>query len=453
MPVAPDRITLSCPACSSPITTDVWQVVDVGQKPDLKRTLLRGQLNVATCPHCSHRTAVATPLAYHDPEKELFFILVPTQLGLSGEEQDKTIGRFTNLVMDSLPAEKRKGYLFQPKTFFSMETMFTEILRADGITDEMVQDQIKKGQLLQDLLAQMDDEEALNKLVEDNKDVVDYEFFLFLSASIQQARDDGQESMAQQLSSLRTRLQELVSPAGVPPAEATEGAITREELIERLFARRDDENFKLLVAAVRPALDYQFYQTLTGQIESAQGQGDQEKAKELTNLRSKILDLVDELDKEAKEALDKAVALLRQIVDSEDMEKVAEDHVEEIDAAFLTALEASIITADQSGQQETVDKLNRLKEHVVSLLEARLPPEMRLLNQLLSAADLQERKRLLQEQTDLVSEDFLKLLNLIVEDLRSQGPELAAERLAELIPEVEAMLSPGDQDSTTAEAS
>jgi hypothetical protein len=448
MPVAPDRITLSCPACSSPITADVWQVVDVGQKPDLKHALLRGLLNVVTCPNCSNRTAVATPLAYHDPEKELFLILVPTQLGLSGEEQDKTIGQFTNLVMDSLPAEKRKGYLFQPKTFFSMETMLTEILRADGITDEMVQDQMKKVQLLQHFVAQMDDEEGLKKLVEDNEDALDYEFFLFLSASIQQARDDGEESMVKQLSSLRTRLQELVSPAGAPLAEEMEGAITREELIERLFARRDDENFKLLVAAVRPALDYQFYQALTGQIDSAQAQGDQEKAKELTDLRSKILDLADELDREAKEALDEAVALLRQILDSEDMEKAAEEQVDQIDAAFLTALEASIVTADQSGQQETVDKLNRLKEHVVSLLEARLPPEMRLLNQLLSAADLEERKRLLQEQTDLVSEDFLKLLSLIVEDLRSQGQELAAERLAELIPEVEAMLSSRNQDGS-----
>lgn len=453
MQVAPDRITLSCPSCSSPITTDVWQVVDVGQEPDLKRTLLRGQLNVVTCPNCSNRTAVATPLAYHDPEKELFFILTPSQLGLSGEEQDKTIGQLTNLVMDSLPAEKRKGYLFQPKTFFSMETMFTEILRADGITDEMVQNQMKKGQLLQNLLAQMGDEEALKKTVEENKDVLDYEFFLFLSASIQQARDDGEQSMAEQLSSLRTRLQELVSPAGVPPAEAMEGAITREELIERLFARRDDENFKLLVAAARPVLDYQFFQTLTGQMESAQSQGDQDKAKEMTDLRSKILDLVDELDKEAKEALDKAVALLRQIVDSEGMETAAEEHVEQIDAAFLTALEANILAADESGQQETAEKLHRLKEHVVSLLEARLPPEMRLLNQLLSASDLDERRTLLQDQRQLISEDFLKLLNLIVEDLRSQDQEQAAERLRELIPEVQAMLSSGDQDSTTAEGS
>jgi hypothetical protein len=451
MQVGPDRIALNCPACSSPINADVWQVVDVGKDPDLKSRFLRGQLNVVTCPHCSNRTAVATPLAYHDPERSLFFILVPNQLGLSGEEQDKTIGELTNLLMNSLPAEQRKGYLFQPKTFFSMESLASEILRADGITDEMVQEQQRRAQLLRDLLPQMEDEESLKKLVEDNKDELDYEFFLFLTASIEQAREDGEDSLVAQLSSLRTRLQELVSPARVPPPEATQGVLTRGELIEALFAHKDDEDFETLVVAARPVLDYQFFQTLTGQIEAAEAQGEKEKAQELTGLRSRILELVDKLDKEAREALDRAANLLKEIVDSEDMKTAAEENVEQLDAAFLTALEANIIAADQSGQHEVSEKLNSLKNHVVSLLEERLPPEMRLLNQLLSAPDLDQRRKLLQDQRPLLSEDFLELLQLILEDLRSQGQKEAAERLEELIPEVEAMLQTGGGDPSPAE--
>jgi hypothetical protein len=453
MPVGPDRIALNCPACSSPITADVWQVVDVGQHPDLKSRLLRGQLNVVTCPHCSNRTAVATPLAYHDPDWALFFILVPSQLGLSGQEQDKTIGELTNLLMNSLPAEQRKGYLFQPRTFFSMESLASEILRAEGITDEMVQEQQRRAQLLRDLLPQAEDEEAFKKLVEDHKDELDYEFFLFLTASIEQAREDGEESLTAQLSSLRSRLQELVSPARVPPPEGKRGGITREELVEALFSHKDDEDFKTLVAATRPALDYQFFQTLTGQIETAEAQGQKDKAQELTALRTRILDLVDELDTEAREALDRAAALLEKIVSSEDIKAAAQEHVEEIDAAFLTALEANIIAADRSGQQEVSEKLVSLKEHVVALLEERLPPEMRLLNQLLSAPDLDERRKLLQEHKDLLSQDFLELLQLILEDLRSQDQKETAQRLEEIIPEVEAPLQTGDEDTSTTQDS
>jgi len=39
---------------------------------------------------------VATTLAYHDPDRELFLVLVPTELGLSAEDQEKTIGELTN---------------------------------------------------------------------------------------------------------------------------------------------------------------------------------------------------------------------------------------------------------------------------------------------------------------------------------------------------------------------
>ncbi len=449
MRVAPDRISLSCPACSAPTTAEVWRVVDAGQQPDLKRRLLRGQLNVFTCPSCSNLTAMATPLAYHDPAKDLFLILLPTRLGLSGEEQEKTIGDLTNLVMNSLPAEQRRGYLFQPKTFFSMESLRSEILRADGITDEMMQEQKEKGQLVRDLLARMEDEKSFEELLEERRSQLDYEFFLFLTATLDQAREEGDEPVAQQLTALREKLQQAVTPEQVSPSAGLEGAITREELVERLFSRKDSDDFKTLIAIARPVLDYQFFQALTGQIEAAEGQGEQEKAGELTELRARILDLVDELDQETREALDQAAALLRQIVDSDDMGAAAEQKLEQIDAAFLTVLEANILAAERSDQAETLEKLNKLKEHVVSLLEARLPPEMRLLNQLASEEELEKRRTLLQHQAGLVSEDFLKLLKMVAQDLRDQSEEEAAARLEEMIPEAENKLKTQKPEPTT----
>lgn len=447
MRFSPITIQANCPACGAPIKAEVRQVVDVGQEPELKRRLLRGQLNVSTCPSCSSRVAVATPLAYHDPEEELFLILIPSQMTLSGEEQDKTIGELTNLVMDSLPPEQRKGYLFQPKTFFSLDTLISEILRAEGITDEMLQDQMQKGELLRELLNQLGDEEAFTKLVRDNEDSLDYEFFLFLSASIDQAREDGETEVAQELTGLRQKLNELVAPSPPPRGEGLEGGLTREELIDQLFSHRDDELLESLVALARPILDYQFFQALTARIDAAQAGGDSQQAEQLTQLRSTILDLVDELDKEAKAALDNAASLLRRILESEDVEASLKEEAEKIDVAFLTVLEANTIAAQQSQQQETVEKLNNLKEQTLSLLESRLPPEMRLINQLVAKEDLEERHRLLKDQPGVVNQDFLKLLNMIVEDLRSQGQDQAADRLAEIVPDVEGMVESSDRAS------
>ena len=449
MKISPERIGISCPACASPISADVWRIVDVGQEPDLKRQFLRGQLNVASCPHCSHRTAVATTLAYHDPDKELFLVLVPTELRLSAEDQEKTIGELTNLLMTSLPPEQRKGYLFQPRTFFSMQSLTEEILRADGITGEMMQDQMQKSQLVRELLAAKGDEESLKSLVEEKRDQLDYEFFLVLTASIDQAKEDGDETLAEQLSALRTKLQELLQPSAVPSLDDLGGEITREELIEELFSHRGEDQFKTLVAVARPLLDYQFFQTLTGQIESAEGQGEKERAKQLTDLRSEILDLVDELDQEAKEALDRATNLLRQILDSEDMKEAAEENLEQIDAAFLSVLEANIVGADQAGEEEIAQKLKDLKEHVASLLEARMPPEIRLINQLLSTEGQDERQGLLHEHKDLIDERFLKLMEAIVDDLRAQMEESGAELLEETVKDVRAMLQAGGDDASS----
>lgn len=449
MKISPERIGISCPACASPISADVWRIVDVGQEPDLKRQFLRGQLNVASCPHCSHRTAVATTLAYHDPDKELFLVLVPTELGLSAEDQEKTIGELTNLLMTSLPPEQRKGYLFQPRTFFSTQSLMEEILRADGITGEMMQNQMQKSQLVRELLAAQGDEGSLKSLVEEKRDQLDYEFFMVLTASIDQAKEDGDETLAEQLSALRTTLQELLQPAAVPSLEDLGGEITREELIEELFSHRGEDQFKTLVAVARPLLDYQFFQTLTGQIESAEGQGEKERAKELTQLRSEILDLVDELDQEAKEALDRATNLLRQILDSEDMKEAAEENLEQIDAAFLSVLEANIVGADQAGEEEIAQKLKDLKEHVASLLEARMPPEIRLINQLLSTEGQDERQGLLHEHKDLIDERFLKLMEAIVDDLRAQMEESGAELLEETVKDVRAMLQAGGDDASS----
>jgi len=244
MKISPQRIQVTCSRCGNLYPAGVWQVVDVQLDPDLKRQLLRGQINVNTCPNCGHRVAVGTPLAYHDSDKELFLILVPTDLSLSSEKQEKAIGDLTNMLMSSLPAEKRKGYLFQPKTFFSMRSLQEEILRADGVTPEMIENQMEKSQLIQELLAQVEDEASLKTLAEERKGQLDYEFFLLLSASIEEARQEGNVALAEQLAALRGELLELTGAPGVPLPEDLEGEMTVEELIQEMVGGHSRETFQ-----------------------------------------------------------------------------------------------------------------------------------------------------------------------------------------------------------------
>jgi hypothetical protein len=62
------------------------------QEPQAKVRLLTGHLNTIRCPNCGAPNTVLTPLLYHDPEKELLIAFVPMELGLSKQDQEKTIG-------------------------------------------------------------------------------------------------------------------------------------------------------------------------------------------------------------------------------------------------------------------------------------------------------------------------------------------------------------------------
>ena len=131
----PTQIT--CPVCQTQHVADVQQIVDVGRDPQLKQAFLSGYLNAAQCPNCGSVTQVGSPLLYHDPEHELFIVYVPMELSLSQPDQEKLIGDLVRRAMDSLPPEQRRGYMLQPQTVLSMQTLMEKVLETEGITPEM----------------------------------------------------------------------------------------------------------------------------------------------------------------------------------------------------------------------------------------------------------------------------------------------------------------------------
>ena len=125
---------IACPRCRQLIAANVEQLFDVTADPQAKQRLLSGQVNHARCPHCGYQGRLATPVVYHDNEKELLLTFFPAELGLPVNEQERMIGPLIKQVTDRLPPEKRKAYLLKPQANLTYESMLETILGKDGIT-------------------------------------------------------------------------------------------------------------------------------------------------------------------------------------------------------------------------------------------------------------------------------------------------------------------------------
>src|SRR4030042_587279 len=134
------------------ITANIEQLFDVTQDPQAKQRLLGGISNTARCPHCGYQGRLATPIVYHDAEKELLLTYFPPELHQPLNEQERLIGPLIKLVTDRLPAEKRKAYLLKPQANLTYESMIESILGKDGITPEMIKAQQERVLLIERLL-------------------------------------------------------------------------------------------------------------------------------------------------------------------------------------------------------------------------------------------------------------------------------------------------------------
>jgi DNA polymerase III epsilon subunit-like protein len=377
---------------------------------------------------------VSAPLLYHDPERELLLVFFPPSLTLTMENRERLTGSLVNALMSTLPSESRKAYLLNPRTMLTMQSLIDQILRADGITEEMIEKQRARAQLLQDMLEASDDEEQLQALIEQNKEDIDYSFLLTLSAAAEGSTSAGQGEIADKLLKLRDMLLdqlEITLPEPLPLNMA------RAEVVDRVLAMEDEASRRAMVMYNRPLLDYAFFQELTGRIEQAAG----EEAESLRNLRTELLELVEQLDREAQAMQRAKMDLLQEALGSSDPAQLLRERKDEVDVLFLSVLAAVMHSAEDEGEEEQVQRLRAVNDAALAVLQEDLPPELRLVNDLLAAEYPQETQKLLQERRTEWNSELPALLTKLAEDLDAQERRQTAQRLRELREQVESLLS------------
>jgi hypothetical protein len=436
----PQLIQLTCPNCRTPMRAQVFTLVDVGRQPELKNYLLAGQLNLAVCPNCGNPAMIAAPLIYHDPAKQLFLVHFPPQLNTRLEEQERFIGDATKLIMSALPANAPRGYLLAPRRFLTLNSLLDVVLEADGISREVVEAQRARVDLISRLAeAYEQGEEQLTKLVEQQKDALDYEFFATLTAFAEASTQGGRDDSAEILLGLRDKLLELTGFDAEALGELGGEDWTLDEVIERLTGAPDAE-LEQEIGELRPAIDYGFFEALTKRIDAAEQAGDMATAERLTTRRSQILETVERMDKQAQELFEAGAQVLEEVMRAADPAAALRAQREKIDEAFLLVLDANLAAAERAGAAEAVARLTEIRRLALEIAEESLSPEERFINQLLHAEKPQEATKLLRQHPAMVTPAFVKRVNELADQLENDGRKPLGERLRQIGREAGAML-------------
>ncbi len=419
---------ISCPQCRQPITANVEQLFDVTHDPGAKQRLLAGVSNVALCPICGYHGRLATPIVYHDNDKELLLTYFPPELGVPLNEQEKIIGPLIKQVMDRLPPEKRKGYLLKPVANLTYESMIETILGKDGITPEMIKAQQERVMLIERLI-QASSADVRRELVKQNEKLLDEQFFALFGRLLQGAAASGQEAIARQMSELQRQLLEETSfgrnlqetfgeleAASKSLREAGQG-LTREKLLELVLSAPNDARVRAYVSLARVGMDYVFFQILSERIDKAQG----EEKQKLAAMREKLLDYVNEVDRQIEARYKQAQALVEKLLEQADVAQATRDNLENFTQETVELVSQMLRQASEKNDYVRMGKLQKVME---VLQEASAPPpEVAFIESLLQAPDAAAIEKLLNENLDMVNDDLMNTLTGLMAQVEQAGPE------------------------------
>ena len=428
---------IACPRCRQMISANIEQLFDVTQDPQAKQRLLGGISNTARCPHCGYQGRLATPIIYHDADKELLLTYFPPELSIPLNEQEKIIGPLIKQVMERLPPEKRKGYLLNPIPNLTYESMVQTILSKDGITPEMLKEQQDRVSLIERLL-QVTANDVRSELIKQNANLIDEQFFALFSRLAQSAAASGQEPVARAMVEIQQQLLEETEigrglKESVGELEAAQKSLqeagqrlTREKLLELILTSPTDARLKAYVSLARGGMDYQFSQLLTEKIEKASGD---EKAK-FESIREKLLDFTNELDKQLEARYKQAQDFIESLLKQSDVEKAVHDNLDGFTQDTVDIVNQMLRQASEKNDYERMGKLQKMME---ILRQVSTPPEVAFVEQLLDVPDQASLEKMLDENKALINDQFMEaLIGLVgqVDAAAGQG-NVEAKALAE----------------------
>ncbi|NOH04233.1 MAG: hypothetical protein HND47_20790 [Chloroflexi bacterium] len=431
---------IACPRCKQLIAANIEQLFDVTSDPQAKQRLLSGQSNQARCPYCGYQGRLATPIVYHDNEKELLLTFFPSELGLPLNEQERMIGPLIKQVTDRLPPEKRKAYLLKPQANLTYESMIETILGKDGITPEMLKDQQERVGLIERLI-QVTTKDVRSELIKQNAKIIDEQFFALFSRIAQSALSSGQEQIARALIDVQTqlleeteygrRLKESVGELEAAQKSLQEAgqSLTREKLLDLVLESKTDARIRAYVSLARGGMDYVFFQNLSERIDKASGD---EKAR-LEGIRTKLLEYVNDMDKQLEARYKQAQEFIESLLAQDDIEKATQANLEHF---TQDAVDIAQQMLRQASDKNDYARMGKLQKMIQVLQAASAPPEVMFIEQLIQLPDANAIEAALKQNDAMLTQQLLDTLSGLVAQMESQSDNPEAKAMGEKLSEI-----------------
>jgi hypothetical protein len=424
------RTTTKCPRCRQPVAADVEQLFDLNADPKAKQRFLSGNFNLVHCQNCGYEGSLATPLVYHDADKELLLTYFPPELGMPVNEQEKMIGPMINQVLNRLPPEKRKAYLLRPQTMLTQQQMIERVLESDGITKDMLQAQQQRLNLLQRLFSTAPEGRA--EIIAQEESLIDESFFSMLSRLIETSMAQGDQQSGRALAELQKELlsktkvgQTLAAQAAEAEEavkelqEASKKGLTRESLLDMIVNASSEIRLTTLVSMARSGLDYNFFQILSERIDAAEG----DEKEKLTELREKLLEMVQEIDQAMQKQTAQARQVLESLLKAKDIPAAIQENSDLINEVFIDALRSELQAATQKND---TDRLNKLQQVVETIQKMSMPQaDIALVQELIGATSDEDRQKILEEHADQVTPELLQMMSGLA--TQTEGQDQSAE--------------------------
>ncbi|MYH62965.1 MAG: hypothetical protein F4148_14825, partial [Caldilineaceae bacterium SB0675_bin_29] len=391
----PSGAQVTCPSCGAAYTAAVFTIVDLGANPELKGLVLAGQINTAVCNACGAGGPLSVPLMVHDPEHEFLGVVVPGQARLDDMQTQKMIGEMSQALMARLPSDQRKGYMFQAQQFFEWDSLIEKLWGFEGVTPEMLRRRREQSELIGNLVRLGSDESAMKMVADRNKTLIDSSFFVLLGQVINAVAAEGQTEQHEALVSLRSSLLETTEAGQELKAleERVQEALsrigpntTREQLLSQLLSYwQEGENGEAVATAILNAAagltDYQFLLGLADRLENST---DPEERAALIAIRERIVEIGEQRSQSQQAAAQQVQAVLQEVLQAPDTDAALKENADQINEMFLAVLASNIRQAEQNRATFAAQRLRTIYEKAVAILEEQMPPEMKLLNRLLS---------------------------------------------------------------------